>query len=261
MPLRWTKIEEQQKYSELYKLYITENKTILEIAKVLGISYSSVYERILRLDIPLCPFKKEKYRNIKFVELPPLSIDLAEFMGIMFGDGHRSDGQLVITINSRDDFGYIAYVRTLIAKLFSRDAGVVHRTCQNTADVYFSSVKAVLYLEGLGLTAKNKVREQVDVPSWVRDNVAYSKGFIRGFFDTDGSIYRLRNGSVQMSFSNRSKPLLDSLRRMLLELSFHPSKSTHVFYLTRKKDLQKYISVIGFGNPKHVQRAHAFGYF
>ncbi len=259
MPRRWTKKEETQKRRELYGLYIKENKTILEIAEIIGISYPAVYERIKRLNIPLCPFKKEKYRNIKPVTLPPLSSDLAEFMGVMLGDGHRSDGQLVITINSRDDHGYILYIQTLIKKLFRRDTGVMYRKSQNTADVYFGSVKAVSYLEKLGLTAKNKVKEQVDVPAWIQRNSEYSKRFIRGFFDSDGSVYKLRSNSIQMSFSNRSKPLLDSLRVMLIDLSFHPSKATHVFYLTRKKDLQKYISVIGFGNPKHEQRAHAFG--
>lgn len=259
MARRWTTIEENQKRKELYGLYITKNKTILEIAGILGITYSSVYERLLRLNISTCPFRKEKYRNKKSVQLPPRSDQLAEFIGIMLGDGHRTDGQLIITINARDDSGYIAYVQELIKRLFNRDAGVLYRKCYNTADVYFGSVEAVAYLAGLGLTAKNKVKEQIDVPTWIKRNSSYSKKFIRGFFDTDGSVYKMTSNAIQMSFSNRSKPLLDSLRIMLLKLSYHPSKATHVFYLTRKEDLQRYVSMIGFGNPKHSRRAREFG--
>ncbi len=260
MARRWTKVEEEQKRRELYGLYIRKNKTIVEIAEILGITYTSVYERIIRLNIPLCSSKKEHYRNKKPVTLPSPCSDLAEFMGIMLGDGHRTDGQLIVTINARDDYGYIAYVQTLIRKLFNRDTGVQYRRSHNTADVYFGSVELVSYLATLGLTAKNKVKEQIDVPHWIQRNRSYGRRFIRGFFDTDGSIYKMSNKrAVQMSFSNRSKPLLDSVRIMLLELSYHPSRATHVFYLSRKEDLQRYVSVIGFGNPKHSQRAHAFG--
>ncbi|MBI4599548.1 hypothetical protein HY732_01355 [Candidatus Uhrbacteria bacterium] len=259
MPKRWTKIEEAVKRKELLELYVRRNKTIIEIAEILGITYPSAYERMRRFNITPCPYKKEHYRNKKRVTLPPLSSDLAEFMGIMLGDGHRSDGQLIVTINARDDYGYIAYVAKIIKRLFNRNAGVQYRRCHNTADVYFGSVEAVSYLTRIGLTAKNKVKEQSNVPTWVLRNSSYCKKFIRGFFDTDGSIYRLRGKAVQMSFSNRSRPLLDSLRLMLLNLSYHPSNATHVFYLTRKEDLQRYISMIGFGNPKHRQRAHEFG--
>lgn len=259
MARRWTKREEREKRKELYYWYIEKNKTISEIADILGISYPSVYERLIRLSIRPCPHRKDRYRNKKHVQLPPQNNDLAEFMGIMFGDGHRGDGQLIITINARDDYGYIEYVQKLITKLFKRNSGVQFRKCYNTADVYFGSVEAVSYLTRLGLTAKHKVKEQIDIPKWIKDSSEYGIHFVRGFFDTDGSLYKLKNNATQMSFSNRSRPLLGSLREILLSLSFHPSRATHVFYLTRKDDLQKYISMIGFGNPKHLQRAHLFG--
>jgi DNA-binding transcriptional regulator WhiA len=107
----------------------------------------------------------------------------------------------------------------------------------------------------MGLTY-NKVSGQVDIPAWIIEDKGFMKGVLRGLWDTDGSVYKLRHG-MQMSFSNRSKPLMESTRNILIELGFSPSKITgysYRLYLTRRLDIDKFFSEIGFGNPKHHNR-------
>jgi intein/homing endonuclease len=105
----------------------------------------------------------------------------------------------------------------------------------------------------------NKVEDQVGVPEWIFEKESYQKSFLRGFFDTDGSIYKLKFG-LQIAFCNKSIPLLDSTKKILLGLGYHPSKiSAYKIYLTRKPDLYRYIREIGFGNKKHLGRAQKFG--
>ena len=63
-----------------------------------------------------------------------------------------------------------------------------------------------------------------------------------------------------MLFKNRSSPLLDGTRQILLELGYHPSRhSGHSVYVTRRGDVKTYAREIGFGNVKHLRRAEAFG--
>ncbi len=63
-----------------------------------------------------------------------------------------------------------------------------------------------------------------------------------------------------MSFTNNSLPLLRSIRNILLDLGYVPLKiSINNLYLTRRHNLINYASQIGFGNPKHLERARRFG--
>lgn len=80
------------------------------------------------------------------------------------------------------------------------------------------------------------------------------KSFLRGFFDTDGSVYKLKFG-VQMSFCNRSLPILKSLQLMLKKLEYNPSDiSLYNMYLTRRGDIERFFKEIKPANPKHVSR-------
>ncbi|MCF7898924.1 MAG: hypothetical protein K9L31_03165, partial [Candidatus Pacebacteria bacterium] len=89
MARRWTKTEEENLRKELYRLYVTQNKTIGEIAKLLLIEQSSVHKRLIRLSIPITPEKKKKYLNKRTDIVIPKkkSKELAEIIGILLGDG------------------------------------------------------------------------------------------------------------------------------------------------------------------------------
>jgi intein/homing endonuclease len=95
---------------------------------------------------------------------------------------------------------------------------------------------------------------EVGTPSWIWERKEYLRGFLRGFFDTDGSYYLLRHGR-QISFTNHSLPLLHSLRKMLIRLDYSASEvSAYRVYLTRKGDVDRFFSEIRPANVKHLRR-------
>jgi len=53
MPRRWSPEEEKEKRRELAELYEHQNRSIGEIAELLGITPTSVYDRLLRLNISI----------------------------------------------------------------------------------------------------------------------------------------------------------------------------------------------------------------
>lgn len=252
MAKRWNKIEERDKRIELKRLYIKENKTIDEIAKLLNIGESSVFKRLLRLGIKPIPFKKKTYRNINRSIIVPkrYSEDLAEFVGTLLGDGHITPTQVVVTLGTKDK--YTDHVSALMKNLF----GIYPKTttCRsNEIVVYIGSTTLVRWFLKMGLVY-NKVKAQVDIPSWCVSRKKYMARVVRGLIDTDGSVYKLKYGT-QISFCNRSLPLLTSVRNILAQLGFHPSKiSGYNIYLTQRGDLIKYFNEIGFGNKKHENR-------
>lgn len=235
-------------------LYVKENKTISEIAKLLNISQSTVYDRMVRLKIPSQPSNKLHYKNKQhYVKIPKYySNDLAEFIGIMLGDGYISYFQVVVTLGNKED-KYVKYVAELVNRVFKTKSKV---TIKNGIykTVYVGSTELVKWLEKMGLV-QNKVNSQVDVPNWIWKKDGYMKNALRGLIDTDGSIYKLKFG-IQISFCNNSQPLLSSARSMLIKLGFHPSQICNYkqFYLTRQQDLRKFFREIGFNNSKHYER-------
>lgn len=255
MARRWTKAEEDEYREVLTRLYTTENKTIREIAPILNIKENSVYDRLLRLGISPCRSNKVGFNRARSDIHVPTSYTtaLAEFVGIMLGDGNLSHTQVMVTLGSKER-DYVHYVAHLMESLFKVSAKTAV-TKHGYRYVYIGSTRLVRWFLAMGLV-HNKVKEQVRVPVWIMNDNTFKAAALRGLFDTDGSVYKLRHG-VQISFCNKSIPLLHDVRAMLIDLEFHPSVALHnKVYLTRKEDILKYYAMIGFANRKHRERYH-----
>ncbi|MBX4210542.1 hypothetical protein KW783_01055 [Candidatus Parcubacteria bacterium] len=257
MANRWTVTEESAHREILQKLYIEQNLSLSEISKKLSISQSTLFDRLNRLSIKTTPHLKTKYQNRRSdITIPEYSDELAEFIGIMLGDGHISHFQTIVTLGTKEK-KYVEYVAKLFEKLFGVKAKITRRKNifqqKKYYDVYVGSVSITKWLNKMGMV-QNKVKSQVDVPEWIFSDQNYVKSFIRGFFDTDGSIYKLRHG-IQLSFSNRSAPLLNALQKALMKLEFSPSKvSFYKVYLTKIADVKRFFEEIKPKNPKHTKR-------
>lgn len=256
MPARWTTDEEDKYREQLHALYVRDNRTISEIGKMLGISQGTVYDRLVRLGIPSLRKQKPRYNNQRNDIVIPktYSVELAEFIGALLGDGHISQTQVTVTLGTKDL--YVPYVRQLIQRIFGIAPGVtVNKLGHQT--VYFGSTAAVRWLREMGLVF-NKVKEQVGIPAWIKSDKNFMRAALRGLYDTDGSVYRLRWG-MQISFCNHSRRLSEEVRGMLSELGFSPSKiSGQNLYLTKKQDIARFFQEIGFNNEKHRIRYNRF---
>lgn len=253
MSKKWNKKEEMLIHRELENLYVKENKTIGEIAQILGLGQSTIYDRLLRLDIKPERSKKKKFNNKRDDIFIPknYSSSLSEFIGVMLGDGHLTKMQVSVTLGTKED-SYVHYLAKLVKGLFKITPKVIKRDGKYNI-LYFGSVDVVDWLMSMGLVF-NKVKKQVGVPIWIFKDKNFIKGFLKGFFDTDGSVYKLKFG-VQLSFTNRSLPLLESVREGLLQLGFKPSRiSRFRVYLTRKEDVVGFFEKISPVNKKHLKR-------
>ncbi|MDP3963686.1 MAG: LAGLIDADG family homing endonuclease [bacterium] len=253
MPRKWTQAEAGGKYQELFQLYVTENKTIGDIGKMLGLSGSTVYDRLIRLGIPTLRTKKPRCNNTRTdITLPErYSEDLAEFFGIMLGDGKLTKTQVMVTLGTKE-MAYAEWICKLFQIIFSVRPKISFRKTGHKV-VYFGSVTASRWLMNEGLVF-NKVLLQVNAPRWIFRKRSYMVKFLRGFFDTDGSVYKLRWG-IQLSFTNRSAPLLKSIHGMLAKVGYHPSAiSGGRIYLTRREDILDFFQNVDPKNPKHKER-------
>jgi len=252
MARRWTEKEKLFFKRELTNLYVNQNKTINEVGAILKISPKTVFQRLKNLNIKTQPYLKPKYLNKRYVHIPhKYNSELAEFFGIMLGDGNLSHFQVIVTLGNKED-KYAMHIVNLIENLFEVRPKISIRK-KGYKDVYLGSVDLTSWLKKEGLVY-NKVESQVDVPKWIYNTREFMESFVRGFFDTDGSIYKLRFGN-QISFKNKSVPLLKSLQKILKKLEYSPSKiSSDAVYLTRRKDLERFRLEISSNNPSKKKR-------
>lgn len=164
MPKKWSEREKCKKYKELYKLYVRENKTIGEISIILGIAEQTVFKRLQKFGIPSAPERKVTYiaKRREDIKIPRnYSGALAEFIGVMLGDGHLSYYQIIITLGTKE-LAYAKHVVQLVQKVFGVKPKLGFRKA-GAMDVYLGSIALTEWLKKGGLVY-NKVLSQVTVP-------------------------------------------------------------------------------------------------
>jgi len=198
----------------------------------------------------------------KDIKCPRKSLELAEFMGIMLGDGGLPGShQFTISFNYMTDLQHAMYVGKILKKLFSVDYHIHRRKDSNGADMVVNSSNLVDFLVKHGFTAGNKVGNQIDVPKWIRNKLEYSIACIRGLMDTDGSLYRHKYYSggkeyiyLKLCFTNRSKPLVNFMLNTLRELNFKAYLVGDNVLVYDASDVKRYFVEIGSHSLKHTNK-------
>ena len=198
--------------------------------------------------------------------LPDYSDDLAEFIGIMLGDGGISRSQITVTLGYTTDKTYVPFVISVVHKLFKTQPSLYRSLTRDAIRIRASGVNLVKNLLTLGLVQGDKIKQQFDIPSWILERESYVKACIRGMIDTDGCVHRKvrreSNGteyrSIGITFCSASRPLQISFIKLFNTLGFRVAISGRTIYLCGKEQVKRYVKEIGFSNPKHLGRYQNF---
>lgn len=193
--------------------------------------------------------------------IPELSCDLAEFVGVVLGDGGLTDGQCEITLHVVDDIEYAKHVKLLADRLFGSHASICSYPRHRVIKVVISGVKFTEILEGVGLKRGNKVKHQVDIPAWIQQNPEYLRACTRGLFDTDGGTFThdhvvrgKRYLNFGLTFTSASRPLLKSYIAGLLQNGFDIHGTGMNIFIYGVKTAERFIEIFKPNNPKTKQR-------
>lgn len=208
--------------------------------------------------------------NLKNVALPEYSVQLAEFVGIILGDGGLTRRQIVVTLHKIDDKDFAVYIKLLAEKLFGVTPSLNKRhnkRAESVLSITISRTKLVEFFVEMGLCVGSKIRQQVDVPLWIRRSQEFTKACLRGLFDTDGCFYLDKHRykdkvyyNCAMNFTNRSLPILSFFKSELERFGLHPTQKTKFsIFLRKESEIIKYFRIIGSSNLKHLNKFK--GYF
>lgn len=197
----------------------------------------------------------------KEIKHPPHSPLLAEFVGILIGDGSvRSSFQVTMSFNRAKEMAYARWFQHAIAHLFGLRSTIRLEKRSLGGTVIVSSRRLVQYLQEVaGLRPGNKLRNGLDVPDWIWARQSYRMACLRGLMDTDGGPYLHRyrvNGKwytyPKLCFSSVSTPLLESVVQLFRDLGFHPrmTRGDRVF-IDRISETRHFYELIGSRQRRH----------
>ncbi|MEK9143425.1 MAG: hypothetical protein AAB481_02245 [Patescibacteria group bacterium] len=207
-------------------------------------------------------FTHKNYFISKNIIRPRKSEKLAEFAGIMMGDGSITKRQVAVTVHYKDDREYSLFVKRLMQQLFDVKPAWTIRVKRSTIFVVISRTQLVKFCQSIGLVIGNKVKQQINIPNWIMKNSLFRIACVRGLMDTDGCIFNechtiggKRYCYPRLSFVSMSAPLRKSVFKILTELDFSPKmRNNRSVQLEYKREIIRYFEIIKSSNPKHLKR-------
>jgi len=209
-------------------------------------------------------YKKHPIINVsKSIKKPYFSKELAEFVGIMMGDGGITKYQIKVSINREDDEEYGYFIENLIKKLFS--VPVARHYCKDSLEMSLgvSRVELVKFCNRrLGLKIGNKLKQGLDIPMWIKNNMEFQKSCLRGLIDTDGCLFyerhKIKNkiySYKRLNFTSYSSSLRRSVFSIFKKLNMSPRiRNNRSVQIENNEEINQYFDIIGTHNPKHKRR-------
>lgn len=217
--------------------------------------------------VSLLKYPNKSHRKV--VTLPVPSVELAEFFGIMIGDGGiNNPWQANITLNAEADRNYAEYVVGLSKKLFGIVPGIVKRKNEKAIIISLASTSLVDYLVDRGLSRGNKLEQGLHIPEWIMQKPGYRIACMRGLIDTDGCLYIHRHTvagkqyrNIGLCFCSHSPELIAQASTIFEEFGIipHISNQGRSIYLYKASAVARYLEVFGTSNERISSVHKEFG--
>ena len=270
------KLKEQQDFMKIVKTNFI--LTWKAIALFLGISRSLIFYYLNRKS-QISKENYEKLSEMAKIELryssyviiknktqnisTPKQIDerLAEFIGLLAGDGHvsRINYEISVTCHKKLDKDYIINrVSKLFLDLFTMNVTIRESKKNNVIRCSVHSKLLSEYLTTNFLIPRGKKKGKLHIPTQIKTEKELLIPYIRGLFDTDGSIYCRRKKSLVVSIASRDPVFLNEVKNALTKLGYSASVSGKNLYIYNQEQVQRFMFEVKPSNVKHLNRYDNF---
>lgn len=209
-------------------------------------------------DISSLKYPRKSHRKI--VILPKNSIQLAEFFGLMMGDGGiNNPWQITITMNFIKDKNYSDYISELIINLFGVAPVMRKRKGRQALVISLASTTVVNFLVDNGLIRGNKIKGGLKIPLWILSKKSYRIACVRGLVDTDGCLFIHKHSvggkkynNIGLCFTSYSKDLINQVAEIFEENKIipHISNKGRNIYLYKEEAIARYLKIFGTSNNR-----------
>ena|SRR3989344_3984723 len=183
---------------------------------------------------------------------------LAEFIGIMLGDGNICRNNLRITIHKME-IQYKHHIKKLFSELFKLELSEYPYKNSKSLQLYRWSEDLISLLKKFGLKEGNKIKNKINIPDWILKNRKFTLSCLRGLIDTDGYLhYHKRDKQISVGFTNHSESLIYDFMNAALNLGFSFKRSGKDIRLYRKQEVEEFLNLINLANDRHLSKYDKF---
>ena len=208
----------------------------------------------------------------------------AELVGLSLGDGgltYRTGtkslrfqlrGSLKEDREHYDNYVVSLFNKEVMLPILGRKVGIVFNKNKGFYGISVQSNKINCLNDILDIPIG--VKRELSIPGWIKENKEYIKKFLRGFFDTDGSLSCQRNYSIKNNklhtqiriyLSCCSKNLIKEIYYLLISLGFKctlkedkklKNRWNNLYSIKISGGIQanRWFEIIGSKNPKHITK-------
>lgn len=228
-----------------------EVKNIVNKNKSISETHLRKLEKFLNKKFYLKEFLPNNSKNLgifaesKKIKKVRRNENLAEFIGIMLGDGNILRTGVKIAFNKRD-LRYINHVTNLFENIFGIKLKKDFSKKSKGFALHRTNKFVLNELIKQGLKPGNKIKNNLGVPIWIKRNKEFSKRCIKGLIDTDGCIYRCkRENQTYVKFTNFNEKLLDDFKVVSQNLGYSFTKANkRNLCLYKKEQVARFIKEI-----------------
>ena len=248
--------------NKLSKICKFKVKNIYNINKSINENHLNILAKILKFDKEKLGLKEiefdyaknfGKYSYSKPIKFNGVSKEFAECIGIILGDGSISRNRLEIVIDKRD-----VKLRTHIKNLFNQSFPInLHEyesKNSNAVKLYYYNKNLFNLVMRFGLKNGDKIKNQIKIPYWIKENKEFMIACLRGLMITDGCVYySKRDKQIYAKFTNHCFNLLNDFQEIAKILGFDFVKANQYNKALYKKDqVARFINALNLSDLKQV---------
>ncbi len=246
----WTRLAKELHVNRSMIYFYRSGKCKIPLEKIQLLSTLSN----IKLKSSELPFVNYQH-GLKWPTIPILNSELAEFLGILAGDGclTNHNHSIFVTGNRMSDY---LHHKLVVAPLFTKLFGLetLQKIQKNGIHTYLNSKLAHAYLAREFSFPIGKKKGRLHVLESIKTSDQLKRSFLRGLFDTDGGVHRHHQNSVQLHITSYTTAFLKEVHELLLSLGFNAKIGKEDIWIFDRSEVIRFFNEIKPANPKHVYK-------
>jgi hypothetical protein len=190
--------------------------------------------------------QKQKGLSVNYSILAP-SLELAEYIGVILGDGNISRFDRTDRILIVGDYNKISFINRyakMTELLFLKRPTISRVKGTNTVRI---SLYQKNIADRLGVPTGNRSKLIFHLPAWIDKDITFLVAFLKGLYEAEGSLsIHLPTYTYNFQFSNKNTSLLLIVEKALKLLGYHPEVRINAIRLRRKLEVESFKQLITY---------------
>jgi hypothetical protein len=187
-----------------------------------------------------------KSHRVRYANIPRNG-DLAEYIGVVLGDGNIQAfprTERIVIAGDAKKMGFINHYAKMTEFLFKKTPIIMKAGYSNAVRI---SLYQKFISKRLGVPTGDKEQLAYVLPSWIEGNERYLVRFLRGLYEAEAYLsIHLPTCTYNFGFVNTNPYLLKIVEVALRRLEFHPEVRHNAIRIRKKAEVERLKNLLQF---------------